>query len=44
MEEILSSWMVGVVMYLLFIARDAYRVCYAPVRTEFSVERSRYEE
>ena len=44
MEEMLLGWMVGLVIYLLFIARDAYQVRYAPVRTELGRERRRYEE
>ncbi len=43
-----SSWMVGLVMFLLFMAHNAYRVCYVPVRTESntesSTERSRHKE
>ena len=30
-EEMLLGWMVGLVLYVLFMARDAYQVCYAPV-------------
>jgi hypothetical protein len=43
-EEMLLGSMVGLIMYLLFMAHDVYQVRYASVRTEFSIERSRHEE
>jgi hypothetical protein len=45
MKEILSGWIVGVVVYLLMMTRDAYRVCYLPVRAEVSeTETAMYSE
>jgi hypothetical protein len=44
----LLGWMVGLVLYLLLMAHNAYRVNYVPVRTEFNTEfnteRSRYKQ
>jgi hypothetical protein len=39
MEDILFGWLVGLVLSLLLMACDTYRVCDAPVRPE----RSRHE-
>jgi len=37
----LLGWIAGFIIYLLFMAHDTYRVCYAPVRSDIHPERSR---